>query len=93
MADANLHDRIVGLMNMLWGADLKPDASASTVKLIDDLKVDNLDLVELAMAIEEEFSIEISDDEFEPFAGDVGGEGGKTVGDLVAMVEAKMVLA
>jgi acyl carrier protein len=39
-------------------ADVVPDAS-----FIDDLNADSLDLVELIMALEEEFSIKISDEE------------------------------
>ena len=38
--------------------ELKPDAS-----FIEDLGADSLDLTELIMAMEEEFSIEIDDDE------------------------------
>lgn len=41
-------------------------------KFVDDLGADSLDMVELVMAFEEEFSIEISDDE---------GETVNTVGD------------
>ena len=40
----------------------------------DDLEMDSLDAVELSMAIEDEFEIEVSDEAAEEFA---------TVGDLV----------
>lgn len=39
-------------------AEVKPDAS-----FIDDLGADSLDLTELIMAMEEEFEIEIADDD------------------------------
>lgn len=39
---------------------LRPDT-----KLIDDLLFDSLDMVELAMALEEEFQIDIPDDDWE----------------------------
>ena len=42
--------------------------------IIDDLGADSLDVVELVMAIEEEFDIEISDEKAETI---------KTVGDIV----------
>ena len=40
--------------------EVKPEAS-----LVDDLGADSLDQVELVMALEEEFNIEISDEEAE----------------------------
>ncbi|TDI47158.1 MAG: acyl carrier protein [Acidobacteria bacterium] len=47
-------------------------------KFIDDLGADSLDTVELVMALEEEFSIEISDDDAEKIM---------TVQDAVSYVE------
>ena len=49
-------------------------------KLIDDLGADSLDAVELSMAIEEEFEVEIEDEEFQQLL---------TVGDILAAIEAK----
>ena len=46
--------------------------------LMKDLEADSLDAVEIIMGIEEEFGIEIPDDEAEKF---------QTVGDLVKYVE------
>jgi acyl carrier protein len=40
--------------------DLVPEAN-----LIDDLGADSLDVVELAMAVEEEFGLEVPDDDLE----------------------------
>jgi acyl carrier protein len=45
-----------------------------TASFQDDLNADSLDLVELIMSLEEEFKLEISDDD---------AEGIKTVGDAV----------
>ena len=47
--------------------------------LMKDLEADSLDAVEIIMAIEEQFDIEIPDDEAEKF---------QTVGDLVEDVDA-----
>ena len=54
-------------------ADVKPEAS-----FVDDLNADSLDLVELIMSLEEEFGMEISDEEAEKI---------KTVGDAQEYIE------
>ena len=48
--------------------------------LFDDLSADSLDLAEMMMALEEEFDIEISDDEAEKI---------KTVNDVVKFIKEK----
>ncbi len=48
--------------------------------ITDDLGADSLDVVDLVMAIEDEFSVEIPEDEVENI---------KTVGDIVKYVEDK----
>ena len=55
-------------------AEVTPEAS-----ITDDLGADSLDQVELVMAFETEFSIDIPDEEAEKI---------KTVGDAVARVDA-----
>ena len=44
---------------------LKPEECTLEARIIDDFGADSLDAVELVMAIEAEFNIEISDDETE----------------------------
>ena len=53
--------------------EVKPEAN-----LIDDLGADSLDAVELVMAVEEEFGIEVPDEEAEKL---------RTVGDIISHVE------
>jgi acyl carrier protein len=53
--------------------EVTPEAS-----FVDDLGADSLDQVELVMALEEEFNIEISDENAEKL---------KTVGDAVKYIE------
>ena len=55
--------------------EVKPEAS-----FIDDLGADSLDIVELVMAFEEEFGVEIPDDAAETIV---------TVGDAVKFLSAK----
>lgn len=47
----------------------------------EDIDADSLDIVELVMALEEEFDLEISDKEIENI---------KTVGDIVRYIESKV---
>ncbi|MEO0465197.1 MAG: acyl carrier protein [Pseudomonadota bacterium] len=54
--------------------DVEADKVAEGASFIDDLGADSLDLVELVMAFEEEFNIEIPDDVQENI---------RTVGDAV----------
>jgi acyl carrier protein len=56
------------------GAVTQVDASM----LLDDLKIDSLEKLSLAMDFEDQFSIEISDDDIETFV---------TVGDFIAYLE------
>ncbi|MEJ2070167.1 MAG: acyl carrier protein [Syntrophobacterales bacterium] len=55
-------------------AEVTPDAV-----FIDDLGADSLDLVELIMAMEEEFGFEIADEEAEKL---------RTVGDVISFIKA-----
>lgn len=48
--------------------------------LKEDLGADSLDVIEITMALEEEFNIEITDDEAEAW---------RTVGDVVRCIEGK----
>lgn len=59
-----------------------PDAA----KLIHDAGLDSLDMVELLMRLEEEFGIEISDDEWEALFFD---KDDATVYELIQLIEKK----
>lgn len=54
-----------------------PKEITDDTRLEEDLEADSLDLVELAMALEEELSLEIPDEEL---------EGIRTVGDAVEFI-------
>lgn len=62
---------------------LSVDASQVTMEasFADDLEADSLDLVELVMALEEEFDISVEEEELEGVA---------KVSDAVALVESKL---
>ena len=60
-------------------ADVKPEDVSDEKSFVDDLDVDSLSRVEVAMAAEEQFGVKIPDDELPKL---------KTVGDAVKYIEA-----
>lgn len=59
---------------------IKLEEITDTASFIDDLGADSLDTVELVMALEEEFGIEIPDEDAEKMT---------TVGDAIKYIEQK----
>jgi acyl carrier protein len=60
--------------------DVTEDKITEDASFIDDLGADSLDIVELLMAIEDEYGIEIPDEEAEKL---------RTVGDVVKYIKEK----
>ncbi len=63
MSTATIYDRLKTIVTEQLGVDeeeITPQAS-----FVDDLNADSLDLVELIMSLEEEFGLEISDEDAE----------------------------
>jgi acyl carrier protein len=58
--------------------DYEEDKITMDSSIVDDLGADSLDVVDLIMSIEEEFDIEVPDEEIDEV---------KTVGDLVRYIE------
>jgi acyl carrier protein len=75
----DIESRVHGVIITQLGCD--PDAVSDDKRLMDDLGGDSLDVVELIMALETEFLIEIDDDSEAP--------GIRTVGDCVTIVRNK----
>lgn len=72
----NIQEKVTEIIVEQLGKDaesVKPEA-----KLIEDLGADSLDAVELIMAVEEEFGIEVPDEEAEKLI---------SVGDIISHVE------
>ena len=61
--------------------DVDEDSLQNDTDLQDDLRADSLDVVDLLMSIEDEFDIEIPDEEIENI---------RTVGELVNYIENNM---
>ena len=75
---ASIEDKVVDIVVDKLGVDraeVTPDAV-----FVDDLGADSLDLVELIMAMEEEFGFEIADEEAEKM---------RTVQDVINFIKAR----
>jgi acyl carrier protein len=74
---SDIADRVKKIVVEHLGVDA--DKVVESASFIDDLGADSLDTVELVMAFEEEFSVEIPDDAAEKI---------QTVGDAVSFISA-----
>lgn len=78
MADSDILNKIRDVVADKLDAD--PSDITEDASFVDDLGADSLDVVELIMGLEDEFGIEISDEEAENI---------RTVGDAVEFVQEK----
>ena len=74
----SIEEKVVGIVSDQLDSP-KEEISRSN-SFVDDLKADSLDIVELVMALEDEFDIKIPDEDYEKIA---------TVGDVIEYIEAK----
>jgi len=74
-----LEDRVSEIIIEQLG--ITSDEVVAKASFIDDLGADSLDIVELVMAMEEEFDIEIPDDDAEKI---------QTIGDAVRYVKGRL---
>jgi acyl carrier protein len=75
----SLDERITEIIVKQLGAT--PSEIVSEASFIDDLGADSLDLVEMVMAMEEAFDVEIPDDDAEKL---------QTIGDAVAYLKVRL---
>ena len=61
--------------------DVEEDSITAETRISEDLGADSLDVVDLLMSLEDEFEVEVPDDEIENI---------KTVGELVKYIESNM---
>jgi acyl carrier protein len=76
MAEQSVEERVRKII--VEQMDVNPDQVTPDAKFIEDLGADSLDVVELVMALEEEFGHEIPDEEAEKLV---------SVGDVVKYIE------
>ncbi len=78
MATANVEEKVKAIIAEQLG--VKPEEVTPQASFIDDLGADSLDTVELVMALEEEFGVEIPDEDAEKMT---------TVGDALKYIQEK----
>ena len=76
MADKPIDQRVKDIVVEQLG--VKPEQVTPQAKFIEDLGADSLDTVELVMALEEEFGIEVPDEQAEKL---------QSVGDVIKYIE------
>lgn len=77
MADAQIEEKVKNIIVDQLG--VAEDQVKSDAKFVEDLGADSLDTVELVMAFEEEFGIEVPDEDAEKLT---------SVGDVTTYIEA-----
>jgi len=78
MAEKSIEDKVKDIIVEQLGVN--PEQVTPTASFIEDLGADSLDTVELVMAFEEEFSVEVPDEDAEKL---------QSVGDVIKYIEEK----
>ncbi len=78
MAEKSIEEKVKDIIVEQLGVN--PEQVTPQAKFIEDLGADSLDTVELVMAFEEEFNVEVPDEEAEKL---------QTVGDVIKYIEDK----
>ena len=78
MSDKSIEERVKDIIVDQLG--VSADQVVSEAKFVEDLGADSLETVELVMALEEEFDVEVPDDEAEKL---------QAVKDVVAFITSK----
>ena len=73
-----MQEKVIKLISGATSVDVSKISGET--RFIDDLNLDSLDMVELMMKMEDEFGVEIPDDD---------AEGLKNVGDVISYLEKK----
>lgn len=80
MDEKQIRERVIGILMPFVKDRSALEQATSDTNMLDDLKVNSARFVDIVLAIEDAFDIEISDDELDSIA---------TIGDCVAMIVRK----
>jgi len=79
MAEKSIEEKVKEIV--VEQLNVNAEQVTNSASFIEDLGADSLDQVELVMALEEEFSVDVPDEDTEKF---------QTVGDVVKYIEEKV---
>lgn len=89
MRQASTPERVCEVIEGMIGCDPVTPSDLKRSDLLETLKLDSLDLIELTMALEEEFNVSIPDDEADKYLpSDIGKT--KPLSDLVKFIDARI---
>ena len=74
--------RLIAVFNAVFETDLNSDSVSNDTTLREDLSINSIGMLYVAMALEEEFGIKFKNEDLKDI---------KTVGDVIAVVESKVV--
>ena len=77
----NIIERLTELFNSVFEGELNVDSLNAESRLIEDIGMNSIGLLYMAMAVEEEFGVRFTNDDFATL---------RTVGDVVGKIEANI---
>ncbi len=77
-ASVSIEEKVIGIVSDQL--DVPKEEISRESSFVDDLKADSLDIVELVMALEDEFDVKIPDEDYDKI---------KTVGNAITYIEGK----
>jgi acyl carrier protein len=77
-ASVSIEEKVIGIVSDQL--DVPKEEISRSSSFVDDLKADSLDIVELVMALEDEFDVKIPDEDYDQI---------KTVGNAITYIESK----
>ena len=74
-------DRLLKVVEAVFGDEIKVEGLKPEMSLREDLGINSIGMLYMAMAMEQEFSVQFNNQDF---------EGITTVGDVIACIEGKL---